>query len=64
MSGRTGDVNSGLWVHLIGIGLLLFVIYVWRAPLDWLTDFIAGRMQAEFRDLIPTTTTTPTTTTP
>jgi hypothetical protein len=58
MSGRTDDVDSRLWVYLIGIGLLLFVVYVWQAPLDWLTDFIAGRMQAEFRDLTPTTTTT------
>jgi hypothetical protein len=59
MSGRTDDVDSRLWVYLIGIGLLLFVVYVWQAPLDWLTDFIAGRMQAEVRDLLPTTTTTP-----
>jgi hypothetical protein len=59
MGGRTDDSDPPRWVYLIGVGLILFVIYVWRAPLDWATDFVTDRMQDSVRDLQPTTTTTP-----
>lgn len=59
MGGRSDDSDLPRWVYLTGIGLVVFVIYVWRAPLDWATDFLTERMQDSVRDLQPTTTTTP-----
>lgn len=59
MGGRADDSDLPWWVYLIGVGLILFVVYVWRAPLDWVTDFVTDRMQDSVKDLQPTTTTTP-----
>lgn len=59
MSGRTDDSELPPWVYLIGVGLILFVIYVWRAPLDWVTGLVVDRMQDDVRDLQPPATTTP-----
>jgi hypothetical protein len=59
VSGRTDDLNLPRWVYLVGIGLILFVIYVWQVPLDWVTDVVTGRLQDGVRDPQPTTTTTP-----
>jgi hypothetical protein len=59
MGGRSDDSDLPRWVYLIGIGLIVFVIYVWQAPLDWATDFVTDRMQDSVKDLQPTTTTTP-----
>lgn len=40
-------------------GLILFAIYVWRAPLDWVTDFVVDRIQNDIRNLQPPDTSTP-----
>ena len=31
------------WMYLLGIIMILFVIYVWQAPLDWFVEFIISR---------------------
>jgi hypothetical protein len=59
MGGRTNDTDLPAWVYLLGAALIFFVIYVWRAPLDWVTDFFSGRVQDGVNDLQPTTSTTP-----
>ena len=43
------------WMYLIGVVSILFVIYVWQAPLDWVTEFVTSRVQ---RSVTPPTTTT------
>jgi hypothetical protein len=59
MGGRSDTTDLPRWVYLLGIAALLFVIYVWRAPLDWVTEFVTERMQDSVNDLTPTTTTIP-----
>lgn len=59
MGDRADASDLPRWVYLIGVGLILFAVYVWQAPLDWATDFVTDRMQDSVKDLQPTTTTAP-----
>jgi hypothetical protein len=54
---RANDTDLPPRVYLIGVAAILFVIYVWQAPLDWVTDLVTDRMQDSVKDLQPTTTT-------
>ncbi|MEP1125277.1 MAG: hypothetical protein ABJH68_15435 [Ilumatobacter sp.] len=59
MSGPADDSDLPPWVYLIGVGLILFVIYVWQARLDLVTDLVDERMRDDVRDLQPTMTSKP-----
>ena len=52
---KTNDAELPWWMYLIGVVSILFVIYVWQAPLDWVTEFVTSRVQ---RSVTPPTTTT------
>ena len=41
MSDQSNSHDLPRWVYLLGVVSILFVIYVWRAPLDWFTEFLA-----------------------
>jgi hypothetical protein len=58
MSGRQADDDIPRWLYLVGVALILFVIYVWNAPLEWLSDFISDRMRDGVEDLTPQAPTT------
>ena len=54
---RTNQAGVPSWMYLIGVVSILFVIYIWQAPLDWFTEFVTSRVQQSVTP--PTTTTLP-----
>ena len=46
-AGRSNDADLPTWIYLVGVVSILFVIYVWQAPLDWFAEFVSDRLRSE-----------------